>query len=504
MRAIVLLAVGTPLTATCFEMGDVTVSGSNRLEWWLWREKPIGVVIEKNSEVFDDRFDIDVYYKNLLLGFRYQVVEPSNVLFPGRREGFYRRYIEYDSEKFGIRAGNYYVIFGRGLVLRAYEDDIIYLDRDMDGVKVRGSTKWADVVAISGRPRNTEFLQLAYKVINDTTDVIRGGDLSLHPLPFVTAGASYVLLLTAKNQFDTSAVSFKRTEVYGTNLCLSIPNIEIYGEIAKKWGWDANLDDPSVPFNFGGIGQGYGIYGSVSASLPGYGITFQFADYDSIGLGEGSYRYNSPPALNRYGQALNKGLDEKGYQIESYLSPLEPLNIDLSYSHLKTEDEEPLREFREAFVGVTYRKYGLFDLKANLDRTEQHEIVEGFTDFNEQIPGLELVYSVTPVHSVGLGFQRRAVSGSKEFTDKKLYLMYTFAPYVTVTLTGEQRDEEIEDIQGWEGKEWRSAQIDWDITQDHRLTLMAGTEKGGLVCSGGICRYEPPFDGVKAVLISRF
>ena len=493
-----------PLTASSFQLGDITVSGSNRLEWWEWREKPMGLLIEKNSEVFDDKFDIDVYYRNFLLGFRYQVVEPSNVALPGRREGFHRRYIEYDSEKFGIRAGNYYVIFGRGLILRAYEDDIIYLDRDIDGVKVRGSTKWADVVAISGRPRNTEFLQLDYEVVNDTTDIIRGGDLSLHPLPFMTAGGSYVLLLTAKNQFDTSAVSFKRTEIYGTNLSLSIPNIEIYGEIAKKWGWDTNLDDPSVPFNFGGIGQGYGIYGSASLSFPGYGITVQFADYDSIGLGEESYRYNSPPALNRYGQALNKGLDEKGYQIESFLSPLEPLNIELSYSHLKTEDEEPLKEFREAYVGVTYQKYGLFDLRTSLDKTEQHGIIEGFADFNEQIPGLELVYSVTPVHSVGLGFQHRAVSGSVEFTDKKLYLMYTFTPYFTVTLTGEQRDEEIMDIQGWEGTEWRALQIDWDITQDHRLNVMVGTQKGGLVCSGGICRYESSFDGVKAILISRF
>ncbi len=491
MRAIVLLVVTIPLGAACFEIGDITVSGSNRVEYWLWQEA--------EEEVFDDRFDIDIFYKNFLFGFRYQVVEPSNVSLYERREGFYRRYIEYDSRRFGIRAGNYYVTFGRGLLLRAYEDDLAYLDRDIDGVKIRGSTDWGDITLVTGRPRNTEFHQLAYAVINDTTDIIRGADLSLHPLPFFSAGASYVLLVAEKEQFDTSAVFFKRTEVYGTNVSLNIANVDIYGEIAKKWGWDPNLADPQIPFNSGGIGQGYGIYGSASLSFPGYGITVQFADYDSLGLGEEMYRYNSPPILNRYGQSINKGIDETGYQIEAYLSPIEPVNMSLSYSDLKTADDTLF--FKESFAEVSYQKSGLLELRAAFDRTEQHGVITGAADWKEAIPKFDGIFYLTQTHSLGVGYQRRLVSGTMEFRDDRLYLSYAFAPYVTVTLTGELRDKELLEEPG---NEWRSVHVDWDITQDHKVTLLVGTEKRTFTCSGGVCRYEPSFDGIKAVLISRF
>jgi hypothetical protein len=483
-----MVIIMTPCLASCFDIGDVSVVGSNRLEYWFLRET--------KEEVLDDRFDLCLYYRDFVAGFRYQVVEPSNVSFYERREGFYRRYVEYDGEGFGVRAGNYYAMFGRGLAFRAYEDDVVFLDRDMDGVKLRGSTKWADLVAISGRPRNTEFSQLTYSIVNDTTDQVKGGDLVFHPLPFVAAGASYVLL-TAKDLFNP--LVFRKTEVYAANGGLSIDNFDLYGEIAKKWGWDALLL---------GQGTGYGLYGAASISLPGYGLTLQFADYDSIGIGDFAYRYNNPPILNRYGQSINRGLDERGYQLEGYISPVERVNLNISYSDLNTSDDT--LSFKEAFAELKYDLPGLADLRAEYDRTEQHGMTSGAADWKEDVPVVEGTFYVTPVHSVGAGYEYRTVryvsgadtlGGEMSFADQRIHLSYTFAPYGTITLSGETRDRDVE----YEpGREWRSVQIDWDVTQDHRLTVILGSEKGGFVCSGGVCRYDPPFDGVKALLTSRF
>jgi len=485
---LMVAALLAPHVSSCLEIGEVSVVGSNRLEYWFWRDT--------KEEILDDRFDLCLYYRNFLAGIRYQVVEPSNVNFNERREGFYRRYIEYNGERFGIRAGNYYAMFGRGLAFRAYEDDVVFLDRDMDGVKLRGSTGWMDLVAISGRPRNTEFSQLSYSVVNDTTDQVRGGDVSFHPISFVTAGASYVLL-TTKDLFNP--LVFRRTEVYAANGSLSLANFDMYGEIAKKWGWDRLLL---------GQGTGYGIYGAASISLPGYGLTFQFADYDSIGIGGFTYRYNNPPVLNRYGQSINRGLDENGYQVEAYASPIEPINLSVSYSDIETSDDT--LSFKEIFAELKYERYGLAEVRAEFDLTEQHGIISGAANWEEQIPSMEGTYYITPVHSVGVGYEHRMVTyvtgtdtlGEElEFTDQRLHLSYTLAPYGTVTLTGELRDKDVEHEPG---REWRSIHVDWDVTQDHRLTMMLGSEKGGFVCSGGVCRYEPPFDGVKVLLTSRF
>jgi len=39
---------------------------------------------------------------------------------------------------------------------------------------------------------------------------------------------------------------------------------------------------------------------------------------------------------------------------------------------------------------------------------------------------------------------------------------------------------------------------------NHDLTIFYGGERGGLVCSGGLCTYHPAFEGLKAELFSRF
>ena len=51
---------------------------------------------------------------------------------------------------------------------------------------------------------------------------------------------------------------------------------------------------------------------------------------------------------------------------------------------------------------------------------------------------------------------------------------------------------------------WPLAELSLDLTTRHNLRIRAGAEKGGLVCTGGVCRFEEPFKGVKLVLTSIF
>ena len=44
----------------------------------------------------------------------------------------------------------------------------------------------------------------------------------------------------------------------------------------------------------------------------------------------------------------------------------------------------------------------------------------------------------------------------------------------------------------------------WSITDRNMLRVRVGAERGGYTCSGGVCREEAPFNGIKATLISRF
>jgi hypothetical protein len=48
------------------------------------------------------------------------------------------------------------------------------------------------------------------------------------------------------------------------------------------------------------------------------------------------------------------------------------------------------------------------------------------------------------------------------------------------------------------------AELSVDLTSKQNLRIRVGAEQGGLVCSGGVCRFEEPFKGIKVVLTSLF
>jgi hypothetical protein len=51
---------------------------------------------------------------------------------------------------------------------------------------------------------------------------------------------------------------------------------------------------------------------------------------------------------------------------------------------------------------------------------------------------------------------------------------------------------------------WPMFEAVWSITHRNMLRVRVGAERGGYTCSGGVCRFEAPFKGIKAQLISRF
>jgi len=52
---------------------------------------------------------------------------------------------------------------------------------------------------------------------------------------------------------------------------------------------------------------------------------------------------------------------------------------------------------------------------------------------------------------------------------------------------------------------WAAIEFVYNINSSHRLSLMYGSQKGGLLCSNGVCRIIEPFtDGFKLELTSLF
>jgi hypothetical protein len=53
---------------------------------------------------------------------------------------------------------------------------------------------------------------------------------------------------------------------------------------------------------------------------------------------------------------------------------------------------------------------------------------------------------------------------------------------------------------------WGEVRLTWysSTFQNHVLTLGYGSQRGGLVCSSGVCQEQAPFTGLKVALESSF
>ena len=56
----------------------------------------------------------------------------------------------------------------------------------------------------------------------------------------------------------------------------------------------------------------------------------------------------------------------------------------------------------------------------------------------------------------------------------------------------------------WDNNHFWGGELTANVTDALQATLFVGMLKGGQVCSGGQCRYEDPFEGVKLDLVYRF
>lgn len=473
---------------------SLRIYGKNNLNYWQWEDST------GNEEHFlENALATNAIYGNFRGMAEWFIYEPSEVTSGSRQEGLRRRFIEFKNTEWSIRAGNFPQSFGRGLILNQMDDDLGNIQRDLDGFlcsyaylhKSRG--RLFEVSLFSGKPRNTHFTNRKYYVVNDTTDLLQGGNISLR--------------LSRTMPFTLNAIRLSRKE-YGSSIprktiLYSVTAEPAYGpfiffiEVAKKKGWDKLLFAD---------GEGTGAYGALTFFIPRIAATIEYFQYDSLGYGGGMYRYNVPPAANLENYTINRASDEKGWMANITANPLDNWYFTASKSSLAgiSADSIAFEEFYGEVKGKLWQKGPtvLTSVK-NLLYKWPEPVVE---TKEELIPHIEVLAS-RGAHSLKVGFETRGVQidslGSPlEFRDNKILVDIGIFSYLSISGRWEIRDDEV--LLESEGTEWKVAEIRWDVSDNHTLYVFAGSEKGGLVCTGGVCRIEEPFEGFRVNLLSRF
>jgi hypothetical protein len=471
---------------------EIRISGSNRAEYWLFLEsQPESVQADSNlREHFEDKLKLAAAYGDITLKGVFFQWDPS--LFVGKKYGYLDYTAIYAKDPVNITYGRYYTTFGRGLCLNQFIDEDFRNDNSLFGA--RGDIKFhkSTLTALTGRPRNLFFEQNVYKVKNDTVtaDQIRGANLETRIVPKTVLAGRYVRI-NRKNDLTPQAF----TELFGGNIDMNYGPGEAYFEYARLLG--------CMPV-FGGRITGNAFYGSAGLALSGLGLTVQYMDYDSIDVGGVGYRYNEPPNPIKSGIGINRGNDEKGFGASLVVSPFEFLSGELDINSLRTH--KSTTGVDEQILKIITHPNLQTEFTVSVDRLVKDSIELPVNTKTELKPYVDLSYDFGPFYMEG-DFERDMITAdTSDYYDQAVSWSIGKPEAFALTLRYERRNRVpewlIEKIS--DETQWPLVQLSIDLTSRHNLRIRAGAEKGGLVCMGGVCRWESPFKGIKAVLTSTF
>ncbi len=474
-------------------LGQIFFTGSVDMQYWKWREP--------DEERLQGIFDVAGYWENWEIGGKFLYLQPSRLTKP-KYEDLAQKYAAYNSELVSVRAGSYYASWGRGLVLAGIRDDQLLLDRWLEGGDV--IARWGPLEGefLSGTKREIYY----YNFSKDTDHTLRAGRLSLVGIPHLELTGAYARInqptydSTYKQEFKSGGVS------------VNFPLVSAYGELVRREGFydefyyagDSTPDTSTTSY-----------YAAISLGLPSFNVLLESKDYNLLANG-----FSNPPPINKYGVYLSEKLDEAGHGITLSANPLDGLTL-IAHRSLSTRVASTQR-VEENYGSASYRKTSLFRLTAKIDyllvdsvlREVYGDTLEPMIEKRtEMTPGGELVVYFLKEASFTVAYDHRArtdiyhrfqdtllIIDTLDYADRKLKFGLAWAPVGSLWWTYSDRKTEDRSCMG----AWRAWELFLHLNQNLDAMAFYGSQPAGVLCSGGICRTEPAFDGIKLWLIGRF
>lgn len=487
-------------------------------------------------------------------GIRFDMFNNSNLLNPSGSYsdvGIGRWYARKQIDKFDIAGGYLYDQIGAGIIYRAYEERALMIDNALFGAQVgyKINENWK-IKAFTGRQKQQ---------FNRYGTILRGGSIEGFIKPDSTKnftlapGAGIVgRTYTAETaneivnnisgyqpvdstgaQYNTYAATFFNT--------LTAGDFTWYVEAAGKT--NDVINDPLAPRTIivqdaGGVRldtilgklsnrMGYTFYTSLSYSKSGFGITLEakrtkdFAfRQNPFALGiQGPINFLPPMAkqntyrlTTRFAPATQE-LGEQALQLDVRYKVNKKLSVGLNISEIQFLDGTELyREITPEFTwkqkrkwqfigGVQFLKYNIFIYQAKDD------YVDAVTPF------AELLYKFSPRKSVRVEAQYLAtedefgswVNGLVEVGLAPHWIFYASDMYKIKHKNPEQKipPDKLRDKIKYDGTHFPTVGVVYSY-KSSRVSLAYVKQVEGINCAGGICRYEPAFNGVKLTVNSSF
>jgi hypothetical protein len=466
---------------------------------------------DTDREILENWLNLD-YSKGIFSsGLRLEVFQPNDP-DPSISRGksrfaeidyiYFKADIVSDNVGIDITAGNFYSLFGRGMVLKSYEDRSIRIDNNLLGLKVSGKYAGFVLTGLSGTAAN---------INNERKDILHAVDLEFKGWKPLKIGTT-----VATNIPETEGLA--NTTMASIRAVPSFWNIDIYGEYTAKFNSDVKQnvfnDDESI------VGQGF--YGNLNFYFGSLSLLGEYKYYDNIAFTsqDGTIFYNTPPSLrqeytyvlpNRHPSPLNQN-NEQGFQIasgynlsdETYLNAAftltETLPLNSYYKRTLGDSSDIETQLKEFYFQAQHDWSYDFSTTAAFSYNE-----ENATKTKNITPILENKFYFGGVNTIKLTVEHQhstvRTTGEQYYTDV-VSIEYLRSPNFNLSLVAELETKEPEPGRTVR-KFWGFIQAGYKIGYHTDISVLVGTRQAGNICIGGVCRYEPAFKGVEIKMLTR-
>lgn len=420
-----------------------------------------------------------------------------------------------------VTAGYIYDQIGSGILFRSYEDRGLLIDNALVGVSMKYKLdNHLSVKGLAGQQKNNNAVNTFYapifKAINLEGDYNVG---NVHLVPGAGAlnrtldQASVDALLSTINGFPYEQRFVPKYNMYAFTAynTLNYKNISWYAEGAYK-------TNEAIYVNGALLNKsGSTLYSTLSWAKKGIGVnltakrtenfvmkTSPSINYQAILDGMTNWQpvvaiIRPHRLLARYSPA-SQDASEMAYKADVLLAPTDDWNVNMNYTHTNRLDGEKL--YREIFADAEYRGFSKWILGGGIQYMEYNLQVyrnEALPFMFSVTPFVEATYKIDDKHAIRTEWEYQS---TKQDMGSWLFglIEYTIAPRWSFALSDMYN---IKPTAGNEKLHYYNVFTAY-TKGPHRFSLAYVKQVAGINCTGGVCRYEPAFSGVRAMITSSF
>ncbi|MCF8241539.1 MAG: DUF6029 family protein [Melioribacteraceae bacterium] len=467
--------------------------------------------IESENEIFENWLNLDYRNGIFTAGFRFDTFQPNDPN-PAVNRGktryaeFSYKYVKAEignsKEGLTITAGNFYELFGRGLILKSYEDRNVRIDNNLLGVNLKGHYAGFNITALTGAAENPNL---------ERKDILHALDLEYTGINGTRLGISFA----SNDPFDENLA---RTSLTSLRVKQTFWNFDLYTE----YGIKQNKDIIENIFKGKEAFTGAAFYGNLNFYYGSLALSGEYKYYDNYAFtsSDGTIYYNTPPSvrkdyssvlLNRHPSILDQN-NEQGFQIEALYSVNENTHIAANANITKTLSHG---SYYQRIIGTNLGERDLLnDYYINLEHYWGVDYKSIITiNFREELisntksvsPIIENQFYFDDTRSLRVVLEHQIVenySTEEKYYDDVLLLEFFSAPKLSLSFLTEMETREPE-IDKLIRKFWILFQIGYQFWDNTDIQLLFGSRQAGNICIGGVCRYEPEFRGIELKMSTR-